>query len=63
VHTQALVEALEITSAIARDTMTQREVLGTRGGADGIGLHEAECIECALQRRRRKQASRHGEAS
>ena len=38
---------LEIAGAIARDAMTQRQVLGARRCADRIGLNEAQPLDGA----------------
>ncbi len=54
---------LEIAGAVARDAVPQDQVLGSRRGADGIRLHEAEPIDRARQRRRPEQAAGDGEAA
>ena len=65
VHEEVLVRVergvltLEIAGAVAFNPMAEREVLGTRGRADRVGLHEPETIERLLQRARRKQGARH----
>ena len=43
--------------------MPQGQVLRARGRANRVGLHEAEPVEGARQRRRRKEAARDGEAA
>src|SRR5207244_9454078 len=58
VDVQAGIAMLEIASAIAGHAMTQREVLRSRRRANGIGLHEPEYVERALQRGRREKAAR-----
>ena len=59
---QRLVARLEVAGAVALDARPQRQVLGAGRGSDGIGLHEAQPIERAFERRRRKQAAADGEA-
>jgi hypothetical protein len=57
VDVEASISTLEITGAVAGHTMTQREVLRPRGGADRIGLNKTEPVECALERRRREESA------
>jgi hypothetical protein len=38
--------------------MTQHQVLRARGRPDGVGLHEAECVQRARQRRWREETAR-----
>ena len=52
---QPRIAPLEIAGAIADDAMAQRQVLSARRRADRIGLHEAEPVDRALQRRRLEQ--------
>src|SRR5688500_15021007 len=47
--TEGCVPALEVPRAVVRDTVTKREVLGTRRRADRIGLDEPEPLDRALQ--------------
>lgn len=51
------IEPLKIARSVVADTMAKREVLRTRWRADGVGLHEAEPVDGAAQRRRREQGS------
>ena len=60
---EAVVATLEVTGAIAVDTMPQRQVLSARRGPDRIGLHETHPRQREFKRRRREQAPRNGEAT
>jgi hypothetical protein len=40
--------AFEVAGAVVLDAMAQRQVLGTRGRADRVGLDEAERVDGAL---------------
>jgi hypothetical protein len=57
---QLRVLPLEITGAIACDARPQCQVLRTSRRPDGIGLHEPQRRDRTPERRRRKQAARHG---
>jgi hypothetical protein len=61
-NVQVGVSVLEISDTVARYTMAEGQILSARRCADRVGLHEAERIEGALQRGRRKQAARDGGA-
>lgn len=55
---EAGISTLQIAGPIANHAVTEREVLRARRCPDRVGLHEAECVERALQRGRREQAAR-----
>ena len=57
VDVETAISTLEIAGAVAVHAMTQREVLRARRCPDGVGLHEAQCVERALERGRRKEAA------
>ena len=54
---------LQVTRLIVDDTVAQDEVLGARWRPDGVGLHETEFMQRALQGCRREQAAGDGEAT
>ena len=58
VHVETSVSTFEIAGAVAADAVTQREILRARRCPDGIGLHEAQRVERALQRGRGEEAAR-----
>ena len=55
---QSPVPALEIAHAVIRDTVTQRQILGSCRRSNRISLHETEHLERLWQRGRSKEASR-----
>ena len=55
VNVEARVATFEIAGAIARHAVTKREILRAGRRADRVRLDEAEHVECALQRGRRKR--------
>ena len=60
---ELMVAALEIASPIAVDAMTQREVLGARWRANGIGLDESPSADRLLEGWRHKETAMDREAS
>ncbi len=57
------VVALEIAGAVAPDAMAQHQVLSAGGGANRIGLDEAELVERALEGGRGEEAIGDGVAA
>ena len=57
---QRRVVPFQIAGAIARDAMTQDQILGARGSADRIGLHKTERAYRIMQPGRLEQRSRNG---
>ena len=49
------VSALEVAGSIALDAVAQGQVLRTRRGANRVGLHEAQPVDGALERRHREK--------
>jgi hypothetical protein len=57
------VAALEIAGAIGRHAVAQGQILRARRSTDGIGLHEAEFVDRALQGSGLEQRTRDGVAA
>ena len=55
--------AFEVAGAVGLDAMAQRQVLGSRGRTDRVGLDEAERVDGAPQRGGTEQAAADGEAA
>src|SRR6266487_6225535 len=55
------IAAFEVAGTVVLDAMAQREVLRARRRPDWIGLHEAQPVEGALERRGREEAPGDGE--
>ena len=60
VDVESAVKTLEITGAITSHAMPQGQVLRARRRTDGVGLHEAQAIQRALQRCWSEEAARDG---
>ena len=63
VDVERRIAAFQIPRAVALDAVTERQVLRPRRGTDGVGLHEAQPVQGALQRGRREEAPRDREAA
>ena len=61
--TQLVIAPLEISSAVALDAMPERQVLGSRRRADGVGLDEAEPLDGAFQADGGEEATGDGETA
>src|SRR5579864_2757902 len=57
------VAALEIAGAVILDAMAQNQILSAGRRANRIGLDKSELVKRTLQRRRREEALRDGEAA
>ena len=57
------VQTFEVAGTIAFDSMAQRQVLGARRSADGVGLHKPQPVEGSFQRGWSEEATGDGEPS
>ncbi len=60
---ERVVEAFEVAGAISGDAVPQSQVLRAGGRANRVGLHEAERVQGARKRGRRKETAGDGEAT
>src|SRR6187551_2745577 len=60
---QARIATLEVTGAVVGDSVAKRQVLRSRGSADGIGLNKAELRNCPAKRRRLEERAGDGVAA
>ena len=51
------VAALEVAGTVALDAVAQRQILRARRRADRVGLHEAQPVDGAFQRRQREETA------